>query len=373
MGHAYTPGLKVTKKILIRKERRLPLQGEVLVAVSQKVKAEDIVARTELPGKVSMVNVVNALAIMPEEIEGVMKKKEGDSVEKGEVIAESSSFFGLFKSTCCAPVSGTIENISNVTGQVVLREPPLKVEVHAYIDGEVEEVIEKEGVIIRTWATFIQGIFGIGGEVTGNIKMVAQSPDQILKPEDIDDSCSGKILVGGSLVTNSVIREAIRVKALGIIAGGINDQELKDFLGYDLGVAITGSENKGITLVITEGFGAIRMAEKTFQLLQESDGMKASINGATQIRAGVIRPEVIIPISETETKDEEKADESGLKIGCPVRIIREPYFGYLAKVTALPVELFQLETESKARVLEVETESGERLTIPRANVELIEI
>ena len=31
MAHAYTPGLKVVETALVRKQRRLPLAGEVLV------------------------------------------------------------------------------------------------------------------------------------------------------------------------------------------------------------------------------------------------------------------------------------------------------------------------------------------------------
>ncbi len=51
-----------------------------------------------------------------------------------------------------------------------------------------------------------------------------------------------------------------------------------------------------ITLVITEGFGKMAMAHRTFDLLKSKQGMKASVNGATQIRAGVMRPEVIVPL-----------------------------------------------------------------------------
>ena len=42
MAHAYTPGLKVTKKAVIRKTRRLPIPGEVLVEKGQKVSPDTI-------------------------------------------------------------------------------------------------------------------------------------------------------------------------------------------------------------------------------------------------------------------------------------------------------------------------------------------
>jgi hypothetical protein len=147
---------------------------------------------------------------------------------------------------------------------------------------------------------------------------------------------------------------------------------LKKFLGYDIGVAITGSEKCGVTLVVTEGFGKMRMADRTFGLLKTLNGKVASINGATQIRAGVIRPEVIVPAADQSGEIRSSLAEGGLKIGTPVRIIREPHFGALGKVSALPVALQDIETESKVRVLEVELEDKTRVLMPRANVEIIE-
>ena len=158
----------------------------------------------------------------------------------------------------------------------------------------------------------------------------------------------------------------------GIIAGGIDDADLRQLLGYELGVAITGSEKLGITLVITEGFGSIAMAERTFALLKAREGMKTSINGATQIRAGVVRPEIVIPFVSEGEDTEADATVGLLGIGTSVRIIREPHFGKLGRVTELPIELQKLETEAEVRVLQVEFEDGEKTTLPRANVEVIE-
>jgi len=118
--------------------------------------------------------------------------------------------------------------------------------------------------------------------------------------------------------------------------GGFDDEDLREFLGYDLGVAITGSEERGITLIVTEGFGQINMAERTFNLLKSKEGQSASINGATQIRAGVIRPEAVIPMPG-DVKSyfrKEEVENIGIQVGSPVRVIRQPYFGRLGKVRA---------------------------------------
>jgi len=58
--------------------------------------------------------------------------------------------------------------------------------------------------------------------------------------------------------------------------------------------------------------------------------------------------------------------------GTPIRIIREPYFGKLAEVVDLPPELQVIETEAKVRILRAKITDGTIVTVPRANVEIIE-
>ena len=372
MAHAYTPGLKVAAGMTIRSERRLPIEGEVIVRVGDKVEAEDIVARADLPGNVQLVNVANLLSIPAGDIKDYMLKKEGEPVTKDEIIGATKGFFGLFKSQARVPTDGTIESMSDVTGQVIIREAPIPVDIKGHIDGAIVEIISNEGAVVETYGTYIQGIFGVGGETVGTLEVVVDSPGTPLTPDLIQSAHRDKILVGGSVVGNDAIQEAIRRGVRGLIVGGIHDSDLRALLGYELGVAITGSEALGITLVITEGFGEISMAARTFNLLKEQEGMTASINGATQIRAGVVRPEIIIPFQPHEEVVETETGGDALDIGAPIRIIREPYFGRLGRVSALPVELQQLETEAKVRVLGVELEDGSQVVLPRANVEIIE-
>ena len=164
MAHSYTPGLKVLQHSKVRKERRLPIKGELKVREGDAVKADDIVAKTNLPGNVHMVKVANRLNISPADIIDVLLVKEGDTLNKGDMIAETQGLFGFFKSELRSPVSGQIESISDVTGQIVMREEPLPVEVDAYVSGTVLDVIQDEGVTIESEAAYVQGIFGIGGE-----------------------------------------------------------------------------------------------------------------------------------------------------------------------------------------------------------------
>ena len=381
MAHAYTPGLKVIEKTVLQKKRILPLPGNVLVKKGDIVKYDKVVAETELPGKVHPINIINKLGISPGRLNEYMLKKQGDSVEKDEPIAESKPWLKFMKVTCASPIKGTVENISTITGQILLRGEPNPVQIKAHVNGKVIDTIENEGVIIETTATLIQGIFGIGGETTGELYAAAKNPDTVLTEPDINEIMRDKIVVAGAFIDYETLKRLIGIRARGIIVGGFDDGVLRKILGYDIGVAITGTESIGITIIITEGFGKIKIAQKTFDLLKSRSGEMASINGATQIRAGVVRPEIIIPYTDeiagsddlSVSHDNVKQNNySSLKVGDTIRIIRNPNFGRIGKVNGLPSDPQVIETGSKMRILEVKFPDGSVSIVPRANIEAIE-
>jgi len=158
----------------------------------------------------------------------------------------------------------------------------------------------------------------------------------------------------------------------GIVAGGMNYTDVTRILGEAIGVAITGEEEIGTTLIITEGFGKMDMSSRTFDLLKSFEGSIAAINGATQIRAGVMRPEIIIPHAESAEEMTVEELTAGMQAGTPVRLIRQPYFGSIGTVINLPVELQRVESGSKVRVMVVKLDDGREVIVPRANVEIIE-
>jgi len=374
MAHAYTPGLRVTEHTVLRKQRRLPIAGEVLVEAGASVRAEDVVARAELPGDVQTVNVVNQLAISPEDLNRYMLKAPGEAVARDEAIAETRPLIKWFRSVARSPIDGTVETVSHVTGQVMVRAAPRAVAVRAYLDGTVVEVQPGEGVTIATAGAFVQGILGVGGEVHGELAVAGTGPDAVVAPGDLGDELAGKIVLAGALVTSEVYARAAEIGIAALVCGGFHDSDLRRLLGYDLGVAITGHEDIRPILIMTEGFGRIPMAEATYRLLAARAGRRASANGATQIRAGVLRPEIVVPASAGEPAPASAVRETaiGLTVGSPVRIIREPGFGRLGVVKELPPGMKAVECETKVRVVVVALPDGETVTVPRANVEAIE-
>ncbi len=372
MSHSYTPGLRVTADTVVRRERRLPLKGEVIVGRGQAVEPDSVVARAELPGNVQTVNLAAKLGMDPARVGSALLRPVGSFVKQGEVIATAKGLFGMFNSKVESPADGTVETVSSVTGQLLLREPPIPVEVNAYVRGQVAEVMGGEGVIVESRGALIQGIFGVAGETFGRIVVATARPDEPLEPAHLVSEHRGAVVVGGSHTTHAAVKRARELGVAALVVGGFDDHDLRELLGRDLGVAITGQEDIGLTLVLTEGFGRIAMAARTWDLLNACSGRVASVSGATQIRAGVMRPELFVPHTSGASGPASAEGGGSLELGSIVRVIRQPWFGRIGRVVELPHELRPLDTEALVRVLVVEfTDDGEHATVPRANVERI--
>ena len=371
MGSAYTPGLTVSGDTVVQRTRRLPIRGEVLVKVGDSVEPDDVLAKAMLPGPQQAIKLAESLGVEAGEVGAFFNLSVGDPVEKGQLIAATKGIWGLFKKEVYSEYEGTIEAVSEVTGHVLVREPSVPVEMSCYITGKIVEVMEAEGAVVEARCALVQGIFGVGGERNGVLRVAVDSADVVFDAEHVQDGDAGKILVGGSGTTYEGITRAAKAGVVGLIVGAVRDMDLTKYLGYDIGVAITGQEDIPLTLVVTEGFGELRMARRTFELLQSLDGKRASMNGATQIRAGVIRPEIIVPLAASAAAERVEVKPQALAVGTPIRVIREPYFGQLGAVTGLPAQLQTVDSGARVRVLTAKLEDGQDVTVPRANVEII--
>lgn len=290
-------GVKLEDETLIRKVRRIPTQGEVFVTVGDAVDAETLIASSTVRNpEAEEVKVFTKLGVEPDQTERYMLKKEGDQVAKDEVIAISRAFFGRFTKTCRSPIDGFIEVFAKSAGRVIVRGNPIPVEVKAHIPGKIVEVIPEEGAVVETRGALVNGVFGVGGEARGELAFAVDQPGEALTTEAVRAGHKGKILVGGSVVTLEALRKAAEMDLNGIVTGGVDQRDLTDFLGHEIGLGLTGEEKVGLTLIITEGFGVHPMRDETFRLLKSHEGEPASIDGTTQIRQRILRPEIVIPL-----------------------------------------------------------------------------
>lgn len=369
MANLFSPGLTVSPRHRVVKRRELPMKGEILVRPGDVVAGDQIVARAELEGELRIVRVAEQLGIVPEDIGKYLRVEKGQHVASGEVVAEMRGLWGLFRSMVSAPLSGTIEFVSTSTGHIGVRAAPKPLHLSAYIDGRVLSIDEGRAVIIEAHATFVQGIFGVGGERRGRLKLLDVRHDAQIDHNHIPNDVAGCVLVGGHSPTSAALRKAADGGAVGLVTGSLSGATLHEYLGYDIGIALTGDEDVSMTVIVTEGFGSIAMGERTLSTLRHVDGSMVSINGATQVRAGAQRPEIIAPPGNGAESGERTHE--GLQVGARVRVIRVPYFGVIGHVASLPRQLTKIETGAETRVLTVTLTDGKSITVPRANVELL--
>ncbi len=374
MSQAFAPGLHIQSKYLVRKRRELPISGEMLVQEGDAVKADQVVARASLPGELLIARAAESLGIEPFEVMKGLRKSKGSAVRAGEVLVEHAGLFGLFHSRYRSPATGELEFITEKTGHLGIRLPSKQLERRAFISGTVHKIESDKSLLIETEASFVQGIFGIGGERVGKLHCLSVERDESLRVSCLPQEVQGMILLGGTAPDADFLREASTRGACGLICGAIDDKALRAYLGYDLGIALTGDEDVPMSLVITEGFGSLAMSERVLTTLKERDGSEASINGATQVRAGALRPEIIIPhqLRESSAAIDSSPSSGALEVGQRIRISRYPYFGKLARVVDLPADAQRIDTGASTRVLIAELEeSNEQLAVPRANVEIL--
>ena len=93
----------------------------------------------------------------------------------------------------------------------------------------------------------------------------------------INENHRGMVLIGGSFINYNTFQHAKKMGVSGIVTGGFDYTDLSLILGYSLGVAITGSEKIGPSLIITEGFGKISIANRTYELLSKMESPSNTI------------------------------------------------------------------------------------------------
>ncbi|MCL7451751.1 MAG: hypothetical protein M8467_01750 [Anaerolineae bacterium] len=347
----------ITPLTTIRRERLLPVAGEVLVGYGEKVGPADVVARCQVRGHMRVVDVSRALRVDRKRATKYVHKSPGETIQADEVLAGHGGLLGSLRSNVRSPVEGQIVEIRD--GLVVIEAAPATLELSAHLKGQISNVMPKRGVVISAVGTLIQGLWGTGGEAEGVLKLLVDNPQSPLRASSIDVSCHGTVIVAGHILDEKALEQAIEAKVRGAIAGSVS-AGLCPFL-----------QSLPFPVLITNGFGSMAMSEPVFSLLHASMGREAMISTYEPGRWGGRRPEVIIPL---RVEDEVPSQDTGprpLKIGDRVRILREPHLGALGSVTALPRLPYTVESGARLSVAEVEFQDGDTAMVPLANVELI--
>jgi hypothetical protein len=243
-----------------------------------------IIVEEETDLRARRVNVAKELGLEKSELSRYMKKKVGQIVEKGGTIAELPLLAGFRLKRCKSPIYAEIKSIDLDTGEVVLQRPHERIELKAGLPGLVEEVILGKGAIIKTKGRRIEGAIGFGKETFGKLTCL----------QGKDSTAEGKIVVGKKPITGQEIQALKEKGAKGAVFSELNVEDIEPLFEEEVYSGVTGKVDRGIVLLLLDGFGDQPMKEDDWAFFRSLEGAPAYLSGMTQIRAGVVRPELIV-------------------------------------------------------------------------------
>jgi len=337
----------------IQRVRQLPTDGRVLVRSNQKVNTTDVIAEARQEGKHVLVNVRRALGLAStKDTESLIDRKVGEKVQKGDVIATYGKFL---PKVVRSPEDGDIVAINN--GQVLLEVDSKVFQLKAGFSGTVVEVLPDRGAIIETHGTLVQGIWGNNQIDQGMMLALAQTADEALKKERLDVSMRGAVLLCGYCADAEALKMANELPLRGLILGGI-EAEL-----------ISLASTLSFPLIVLDGFGPLAVNSAAFKLLSSNEKREICLNAAAWNLSSGERPEVIIPLPVEGTlpkeTDEFKPDQE-------VRIQGAPYTGQIGILVRVRPWLTALPNGLRVPAADVRLESNEVVSIPLANLDVLE-
>ncbi|NJK79262.1 MAG: hypothetical protein HC876_07065 [Chloroflexaceae bacterium] len=369
----------VMSNTVARIERRLPYPGEVLVRVGQRVGADEVLARAYIPSPPHIVNVAQLLAIPPAQIVRVLRHQVGNRVRANEPLVQARSAFVRGSRT---PVDGVVSAIDPNTGYVTITPDPVEFQLTATAPGFVMDVQPFRGVTLETPATQIYGVFGFGMERSGVLRLMVTDPTEPITADMIDPRSAYAILIGGAGISAEALRKAVAEQVRGIIVGSVHEREVRNFLGmphrtsWQTGIRswqLPGrrqTDDPGLSLVVTEGFGAVAMSAPLFDLLSSKDRQEALIEGDTSLRNRHRRPRLILPLRRSSTASNDLAYPE-VRAGVTVRLLDMAHLGQIGIVRTVSTLPRRLDSGVQAMAVEVVQNDQPSFWVPRTSVEVL--
>jgi hypothetical protein len=354
MSNYFPAHRHILEMTTIQREQSLPEDaiGQVEARQGQSVNLRDIIAKGRLPSRFVIVEAAQFFKLKkPEEFNGLFLVQIGNTVAPNDVLAFRKN------RKLYSPIVGFVADIDG--GRIIVQESPETVELEAGLDGQVVQVRPGRGAVIETSASIVQGVWGNNRRVIGALKIEPEDGLESLFGENLDIQYRGSILV---------TRRSLRDTGLQVL----EDQSLAGVIAPSMEAGLIDRVmSLKSAVMLTEGFGALRMNVAAFNLFTQYNGRQATLDTAQPTRWEGRYPEVIInPSGRGSGRAPRPNTDMTLEVGTNVRMTRLPNAGMVGKVVNLPKSPVLLENGLRLLCAEVETITGERFTVPLANLEV---
>jgi len=304
----------------------------------------------------------------------------GQAVVRGQPLAARHARGRL---TSLSPTFGRVTDIDLEEGTVTVVPLFTSGEVLAHVYGKVRRVVSNEVIDIETAGIRMAGVYGVGGITHGPLVPGPAGPEGLLDAEHVKPDWQGKVVVGGATATSEALREVARVGAAGLVLAWLPPRALLDYAGAGAKMGITGDELVTTTVVLTGGFMPQGLPQALWRLATVLQGRTATLDGTTHIRAGVIRPKLLVSVPPASLTEEAWARVPWVpqrpltqwrqpRAGERVRILRGSFWGREGRIVQLPPEAVRVATGTAMRVARVRMDDGQVHDIPLANLEILE-
>jgi len=337
----------------IVRERLLPISGEVLARLNQKVSPIDVIAQTTWAREHVLIDVARNLKVTPAIADRLIKCKVGDKLAANTEVAAGK---GLFPRTVRTPRPGRVVAVGG--GQVLMEAGEAKMELKAGIPGTVVEVVPNRGVVIQTAGSLIQGVWGNGRIESGSLVNLAEKPDGVLTSGRLDVSLRGSVILGCMIQDAETLITAAELPVRGLILSSIYPSLLQK------------AREMRYPIIVTEGFGSIPMNSAAYKLLSTNAKREVVVNAEVYDRYSGTKPEVIIPLPIASDPPAPR-DVETFAPGLQVRMRRSPAMGMIGTITAIKPGLTTLPSGLRAAAAEVKLENDQNVIVPLVNLEVV--
>lgn len=342
----------------IRRERLLPdgSIGDVEARSGQYLNLRDIVARGSVPSRFVFVKADRFFRLRrPEDLARLILVEVGQTVEAGQALAGKDAARGK---RLLSPVTGVIMYIGQ--GHLIIQESPEEVELEAGLVGQVVAVRAGRGVVIEAFGALVQGVWGNDHRLIGPLRL---EPEDGL--ESIYEGDSLERQYAGSIV---LTRRSLKAFSLDVLAnqtiGGVIAPSMDPAL-HDRALELP------TAILLTEGFGDMRMSAQIFNLLEGFNGRQTTLDAITPGRWESRRPEVFVNLPpRSGERPPDPASSQPLQVGMSVRLTRAPRMGMVGQIVNLPKTPQLLENGLRVPCAQVDLITGDSVLTPLANLEV---
>lgn len=337
----------------IKRERVLPVAGNVLVRRMQKVSPTDVIVVAPMAPEYLLLDIAAGLNVSPERADELLQRGAGEELAKGDIIAGP---VGVLQRVIRAPESGSIKIAGE--GKVLFEVASSPYELQAGMEGTVTNIIPERGAIIESRGALIQGVWGNGKITYGVIQHVSNDLLQELIPEQLNISFRGTIITAGFLRNPEVLEVAGNIPIKGMVLGSMSSS------------LIPAAKKADYPIMLVDGFGSTPMNRAAQSILTANKDKNVALNAQKFDSFQGSYPELIIPQSTTRDLVDPTETET-LRVGKQVIIINGPLASRIGKIESIPSQKRTLPSGITTRVAELSLSGEERTEVPLTNLEII--